>query len=116
MATRLRKLKITAVALVDRPANPLAHVLLYKRADPLIKMDMHGLPLTTQQVLDHQEQCDAWRELRWAFTESLDSIAQYATPEEQGPLLLTAVEEAVEIVWRLVREAKERRRTRQRVA
>ena len=30
--------------------------------------------------------------------------------------LLTAVEEVVEILWRQVREAKERRRTRKRVA
>jgi hypothetical protein len=93
MPARLRKLKITAVALVDRGANQLADVLLYKRAEPLAKMDMHGVPLTTQQVLDHHEQCEAWRELRYAFSDSIDSITDYATPEEQGALLLTAVEE-----------------------
>jgi hypothetical protein len=33
-ANRLRKIKLTEVSLVRRGANPLAHVVLTKQADP----------------------------------------------------------------------------------
>lgn len=105
MPQRVKKLTIKLVALVDKGANQLSDVLLYKRTEPLAKMDTHGTPMTTAEVLAHKEQCEEWRELRWAFQDSLDSIVEYATPDEQGPLLLTAVEEfaarAREILSRL---------------
>jgi hypothetical protein len=37
VTTRLRRLQYTKVALVDRGANPLAHIQLFKRDDPMSK-------------------------------------------------------------------------------
>ena len=46
---RLRRIKLDELSLVDRPANPLARVTLFKRA-PDDDFDKDGDMLTTKQM------------------------------------------------------------------
>lgn len=86
MATKLRKLRITHVAAVDRGANQHAHVLLWKRAEPLTK-DEAGRPRTVSQILSENEARQQWWELQRALEGSVQEIMEHATPEEQNALL-----------------------------
>lgn len=44
MATRLSEIKLSEVSLVDTPANPGAHVVLFKRGDPIEKVIVTKCP------------------------------------------------------------------------
>lgn len=92
MPTRLRKLRITHVAAVDKGANQHAHVLLWKRADPLTK-DEGGGPRTVSQILTENEARQQWWELQRALECSVQEIMEHATPEEQEALLRTTLGE-----------------------
>lgn len=92
MATKLRKLRITHVAAVDKGANQHAHVLLWKRAEPVAK-DEGGGPRTVSQILTENEAREQWWELQRALEGSVAEIMEHATPEEQEALLRTTLGE-----------------------
>jgi hypothetical protein len=90
MPKKLRKLKIDRVDMVNRGANPEAHILLFKRDDESDE-DIDKAGMTLQEILDHdeamQEACeDKWKILE-AFQRSLQSISE--TEDEAERLRLT---------------------------
>lgn len=91
MPTRLKDLRVDRVDLVDKGANPGAHVVLFKRDATVLKNG--DTPMTTAQVLERDAAYQAWYDLRSAFLRSLDSIMQNAEREQQPALLMTAVQE-----------------------
>jgi hypothetical protein len=95
VATRLRKLKINRVDLVDRGANQYAKIALYKRDEPVTKEDMgHDYtPRTVGQILQEREARDAWYELVAALECSVREITGTASEAEMADLLAQTVEE-----------------------
>jgi len=81
----------------------------------LVERKLHKLTRVLPEPLEIRLVCEAEKFRRTARL-GLRSRAQTFASHATTSSLSTAVEEAVEIVWRLVREAKERRRTRKRVA
>jgi putative sigma-54 modulation protein len=90
-------------------------VLLTPEFKTLVERKLSKLTRVRPEPLEIRLVCEAEKFRRTARL-SLRSRAQTFASRATTGNLLTAVEEAVEIVWRLVREAKERRRTRKRVA
>lgn len=97
MPTKLRKLRITHVACVDKGANQHAHILLYKRQEPVAKDDDydHGdyTPQTVEQILSQRDAKEAWWELTGALEMSVRSIMACADPTEAADLLTQTVNE-----------------------
>jgi ribosomal subunit interface protein len=81
----------------------------------LVERKLSKLTRVLPEPLEVRLVCEAEKFRRTARV-SLRARSQVFAGHATTGNLLTAVEEAVEIVWRLVREAKERRRTRKRVA
>ena len=100
MTTRLRKLKVTKIALVSQGANQQAEVLLFKSA-AVARVDKNSdgddentPPLTTAQTLQRQQLWEQWQPLWQAFCRSVYEILEYG--EHGGdyvPLLLQSIEE-----------------------
>lgn len=93
MAKQLTHLRIDRVDMVDKGANQHAHIVLFKRVEPLAKMEMMGMARTTAEVLETNARHEAWNKLRWAFMDSLESIAEHAEADVQAGMYLQAVEE-----------------------
>lgn len=95
MATRLKRLRINRVDVVDKGANSHARVLLWKRAEPVTKEDMgHDYtPRTVGQILQDREARDAWYELVAALECSVREITGTASEAEMADLLAQTVEE-----------------------
>ena len=97
MPTKLRKLRITHVACVDKGANQHAHILLYKRQDVTKDDDGydHGdsTPQTVEQILSQRDAKEAWGELTGALEMSVRSIMECADPAEAADLLTQTVNE-----------------------
>jgi ribosomal subunit interface protein len=81
----------------------------------LVERKLSKLSRVLPEPLEIRLVCEAEKFRRTARL-TLRARAQTFASHATTGTLVTAVEEAVEIVWRLVREAKERRRTRKRVA
>lgn len=111
MPTRLRQLLIDQIALVDKGANPDAHVVLYKRADepppvetPVAKaMDEPAMP---KDILAAREAVESWSRIHAAFMESFYKITEQAEPAEQPALLARAVAEFAELAGAMPALAK----------
>jgi hypothetical protein len=98
MATKLRKLRINRVDVCDRGANQHAHILLYKRQEPVTKDDDgydHGddTPQTVEQILSQRDAKEAWWELTGALEMSVRSIMACAEPDEAADMLTRTVNE-----------------------
>jgi hypothetical protein len=98
MATRLKKLRINRIDLVDKGAAPDARIALYKRApEPVGKNDEydHGdyTPQTVEQILAQRDAKEAWWELTGALEMSVRSIMECADPSEAADLLTQTVNE-----------------------
>ena len=72
MANMLKNLMINRADLVDAPSNPLARVVLYKRASAIDK-NLYGA-MTTDGVLDAEMFWNTYYALLSAFRTSIDSI------------------------------------------
>jgi ribosomal subunit interface protein len=81
----------------------------------LVDRKLSKLSRVLPEPLEVRLVCEAEKFRRTARL-SLRARAQTFASRATTGNLLTAVEQAVEILWRLVRDAKARRRTRQRVA
>ena len=97
MATRLKKLRINRIDLVDKGAAPDAMIALYKRQEPVQKDDDydHGdyTPQTVEQILSQRDAKEAWWELTGALEMSVRSIMACADPSEAADLLTQTVNE-----------------------
>jgi hypothetical protein len=95
--TRLKKLRINRIDLVDRGAAPDARIALYKRQEPLEKNDEydHGdyTPQTVEAILAQRDAKEAWWELTGALEMSVRSIMECADPSEAADLLTQTVNE-----------------------
>lgn len=102
MATRLKDLRMTKVALVPAGANPDAHIMLYKAQEApitkevLVEIELESMPLTTAQRLEQSELWAQWQPLWSAFCESMwelldkcheGEVSQYA------PAILQSIQE-----------------------
>lgn len=79
MATKLKRLRMTKVALVPAGANPDAHIVLYKAAAaPVAKEDDADdmPPLTTAQRLEQSQLWAQWWPLWDAFTSSMYELIE----------------------------------------
>ena len=92
MATRLRQLRVNRIDVVDKAANQHAHIVLFKRAEPLTK-DEGGTPRTVNQLLAEREAREQWWDLQRALECSVQEIMEHATPEEQAALLTQTLSE-----------------------
>ncbi|HEY7647376.1 MAG TPA: HPF/RaiA family ribosome-associated protein [Methylomirabilota bacterium] len=81
----------------------------------LVERKLSKLTRVLPEPLEIRLVCEAEKFRRTARLTLRARVQTFASHATTGNLV-TAVEEALEIVWRLVREAKERRRTRKRVA
>lgn len=118
MATKLKRLVIDRVDLVDRGANPDAHIALFKRArepdtersDSMEKQDEGWLtrvvsaiakklglsdadvakmePMTVGQVIDHDKAMDEFWTLKYALSRSLESIMECDKTMEEKVALM----------------------------
>lgn len=96
MATRLKKLRINRVDVVDKGAAPDARIMLYKRHEPVQKDDYEGgdyTPQTVNQILAQRDAKEAWWELTGALELSVRSIMECAEPDEAAALLEQTVRE-----------------------
>lgn len=97
MATRLRKLRINRIDVVDKSANQHAHIALYKRHDVTKNDDEydHGdyIPQTVEQILSQRDAKEAWWELTGALEMSVRSIMACAEPDEAAAMLTQTVNE-----------------------
>lgn len=95
MPTRLKKLRINRVDVVDRGANALAKIALYKREEGIVKDDYghEYTPRTVGQVLAEREAKDAWYELLAALECSVREITGAADPAAVPELLTQTVSE-----------------------
>ena len=97
MATRLKKLRINRVDVVDKGAAPDARIVLFKRHEPVEKNDEydHGdyTPQTVEQILSQRDAKEAWWELTGALEMSVRSIMACAEPDEAADLLTQTVNE-----------------------
>lgn len=97
MATRLKKLRINRIDLVDKGAAPDAVIALYKRQEPLEKNDEYeggdSTPQTVEQILSQRDAKEAWWELTGALEMSVRSIMACADPAEAADLLTQTVNE-----------------------
>lgn len=98
MATRLKKLRINRIDLVDKGAAPAAMIALYKRHEPVTKNDDaydHGddTPQTVEQILNQRDAKEAWWELTGALEMSVRSIMACAEPDEAADMLTQTVNE-----------------------
>jgi hypothetical protein len=95
MATRLKKLRINRVDVVDKGANQHATIALYKRADAIAKDDMEHdyTPRTVNQILQEREARDQWYELMSVLECSVREIVGSADPQDVPGLLTQTVNE-----------------------
>lgn len=95
MATKLKHLRLTKVALVPAGVNPDAHILLYKSQEPPVRKDDDALPLTTNQRLEQAALWQQWWPLWEAFTASMYELMEHCREdlETSGPLLVQSIAE-----------------------
>lgn len=99
MPTRLKKLRINRIDLVDRGANALAKIAIYKRQEPVEKNgDDDGsshdyTPRTVNQILGEREAREEWYELMNALECSVREIVGSADPADVPGLLTQTVNE-----------------------
>lgn len=95
MATRLKKLRINRVDVVDKGANQHATIALYKRQEPISKNDMDSdyTPRTVNQILVEREARDQWYELMSVLECSVREIVGSAEPADVPGLLTQTVNE-----------------------
>lgn len=106
MATKLRKLKIDRVDLVDKGANQESHILLFKRDDErddepddetVVKVAM-----TLQDVLDKQEAEEEKQEMCWkatdALMESLRSVADMDNDTDRLQIIVTSAKQYIDLM------------------
>lgn len=98
MATKLRKLKIDRVDLVDRGANQEAHILLFKRDDD----NVEKAAMTLQEILDKNEEREEKQELCWKATDalmaSLNSVADLDDDTERLRIIVTSAKQYVDLM------------------
>jgi len=92
--TRLKKLRINRIDLVDKGAAPDARIALYKRQEPLHKNDDYDggdyTPQTVEEILAQRDAKEAWWELTGALEMSVRSIMEAPTGKV-APLARPAV-------------------------
>lgn len=98
MPTKLKKLVINRVDCVDRGANPMATIALFKRAEPVEKNGDEGYdhdytPRTVNQILGEREAREAWVELMNVLECSVREIVGSADPADVPGLLTQTVNE-----------------------
>ena len=99
MPTKLKRLKMTKVALVPAGANPDAHIVLYKAAEAPVEKDEYEddiPPLTTAQRLEHQQLWAQWWPLWDAFTSSMYELIEGCREGEgatNAPLIQQSISE-----------------------
>lgn len=98
MATRLKKLRINRIDVVDKSANQHAHIALYKRHEPVTKEDLEGYehdytPRTVRQILTERTAQEEWLELMHALECSVREIVGSAPPPDVPGLLTQTVNE-----------------------
>lgn len=93
MATRLKKLRINRVDVVDRGANQHATIALYKRQEPLEKDMDDYRPRTVNQILGEREAREEWYELMNALECSVREIVESADPAAVPGMLTQTVNE-----------------------
>lgn len=105
MATRLRSLKYTKVALVDRGANPLAHINLFKR-DTMSEMPtVEGLQAELAEVTKAREAADAKvTELEAKVAE----LAKAAEPESKPEPIPAEVQKKLDAIQKEADDLRER--------
>lgn len=109
MPTKLRKLKITRVAVCDQGANPDADILLFKHIaaedpgseEPVTKQDLMGMDEDDDDMppLDYatrQQQQDLWQELweKWQlFCNTFYDLTQDSDPDDAVnlPILVSSI-------------------------
>jgi hypothetical protein len=96
MATRLKKLRINRVDVVDKGANAHATIALYKRDEAIEKeegYDHDSTPRTVNQIMAEREARDQWYELMSVLECSVREIVGSADPAEVPGLLTQTVNE-----------------------
>lgn len=102
MATRLKDLRMTKVALVPAGANPDAHIMLYKAQEAsvtkevLVEIELESMPLTTAQRLEQSELWAQWQPLWSAFCESMWELLEKCHDGEvsqYAPAILRSIQE-----------------------
>lgn len=108
MATRLRFRFIDRVDLVDRGANPDAHIVLVKRApeevpdvgnasapeaDVAKDDEMEAQPLTTGEIVARQAAMEDLCRVKAALCDSIYRIFEHAPLADQPTLLIQSVQE-----------------------
>jgi hypothetical protein len=94
MSTRLKKLRINRVDVVDKGANQHATIALYKRHEPIAKDDMSDYtPRTVNQILVEREAREQWYELMSVLECSVREIVGSAEPADVPGLLTQTVNE-----------------------
>jgi len=105
MATKLKELEIEEGSLVDKGANPLAHVVLFKRdkSKSLVERvkDFVKGAMTFDQVRDSQDARREWWELTDAFSTSVRSIID-ENPDNAVELMMQSAVQFVEAVKPLI--------------
>ena len=105
MATKLKELEIEEGSLVDKGANPLAHVVLFKRDEPRSLMqkvkDLIKNAMTFNEVREAQDARRDWWELCDAFTTSIKSIVD-ENPDNAPELMMQSAAQFVEATKPLI--------------
>ena len=92
MPVKLRQLMIDRVDLVDKGANPDAHIVLFKRdagKPPVSK----GSGQTPDEIMARDEAMEQWHRVFSAFMRSVDSIMLADGDDDRTPMLREAVDQ-----------------------
>lgn len=95
MANKLKKLQLNRVDLVDKPSNPLARVVLFKRED--ILKSLFGAQ-TTDGVIDTRMFWEAYYKVMDAFQSSVSSILYDSELDDKKriTMLKTSIDQAAD--------------------